>query len=62
MFRHKDKPVNVAPGSNGLLYTSLLPTSCTVFLCLLYKAPTCFGHITWLSSGSYQFGRSVQRV
>jgi len=37
------------------------PTSCTVFLYLLYTT-TCFGRFSWPSSGSYKFGRSVQRM
>ena len=35
------------------------PTSWTVSLYLLYTTPTCFGHISKSSSGSYKFPRSV---
>lgn len=37
------------------------PTSCTVFLYSLYTT-TCFGRISWPSSGNYKFGRSLQRM
>jgi len=44
-------------------YTQIsLPTSCTVLLYLLYRALTCFGHISWPSSASYKFSEHVQRV
>ena len=43
------------------IHSNSLPTSGKP-LYLLFKAPTCFCHISWLSSGSYKFGRHVQRV
>jgi len=33
-----------------------------MFLYLLYANPTCFVHISWLSSGSYKFSQRVQRI
>jgi len=39
-----------------------LPTSCTVFLQLLYQAATCFGHLSCPSLGSYKFGPHVQCI
>jgi hypothetical protein len=44
------------------IHKTLPPTTCTMFLYLLYKTPTCFGHITWSPSRSYKFGRRVQRI
>jgi len=31
-------------------------------LYLLHKPPTRFGHLSWPLSGSYKFGRRVQRI
>lgn len=39
-----------------------LPTTCTIFLYLLYTTPTCFGHISWPLPESYKFGRHVQLI
>jgi len=33
-----------------------------MFFYLLQEDPTCFGHISWPSSGTYKFGRREQRV
>ena len=35
----------------SLTNEKLVPTSCTMLLCLLYKAPVCFGHLSWSFSG-----------
>jgi hypothetical protein len=44
-------------------YTQIsLPTSCTMFLYLLYISPTCFGHISCPSSGSYESDWCVQCI
>jgi len=34
----------------------------SVFLYLLYTTPTCFGHISWPSLGSYKFARRVPHM
>jgi hypothetical protein len=36
------------------------PTICTVFVYLLHRTVTCFGHISWPFSGSYTFGQYVK--
>ena len=36
------------------------PTICTVFVYLLHRTATCFGHISWPFSGSYKFDWRVK--
>jgi len=44
-------------------HTNLTPNCCKMFhVYLLHTTPTCFGHISWPSEGSYNFGLRIQRM
>jgi hypothetical protein len=53
-----DFPIETTSLENKKNGRSAPPTSCTMFLCLLYT-PTCFDNISWPSSGSYSVDGSL---